>query len=172
MRFRYSFIILFTLFCLPVICVFGQIPDKASYNAQLINLKGQEGMNIIINSTSETIILKGTFFNWLPYYETNFNMIIAPGKRDTLKLQYNFPDIAFLNQELPLFNGPGGRVVADIIKADDNKYIVKYSGEYASANNYYHDYFSYINGFDENRPYYDAGQRIENFDHFIPVADS
>jgi peroxiredoxin len=139
---------------------------------RFVSIKGKEGITIFKNATTDTLKLAGTFLNWLPYIENNFSLKIAPGNTDTLKFQFNYPDFIFINNGLTVLNGPGGRVMCEL-KSANAKTDTQFTGDYSLENAYYLAYNNYLGNHDnESSPYYNAGDKLDDFNKFPRIADS
>jgi peroxiredoxin len=141
-------------------------------NKNLVDLRGKEGQTIFVNSTTDTLKIKGTFFNWLPYTETGFSLGIPPGRRDTLRMQYNYPDFINANN-FRLYNAPGGVLTCDVKDLNSNAPVIDFSGSCAAENSYYQAYNNFLGNYDnESRPYYTAGNVVKNWESYPAMADS
>jgi peroxiredoxin len=166
-------LLIILIFCSVISIKAQTISDEpALLSKRFVDLQGKEGMTIFNNSTSDTVNLKGSFFNWMPYTETTFSFKIAPGKQDTLKMQFNYPDFINVNH-LRVYNGPGGKLICDIKQIKTLPADINYSGDFAQQNDYYLAYHNFLKNYDqESRPYYDAGDKIKDWNRFSAIADS
>jgi thiol-disulfide isomerase/thioredoxin len=140
---------------------------------KMIDLNEKDGITIFKNTTGDTLKLSGTFFNWLPYRESSFKLKIAPGMADSLKFQFSYPDFIFINNSFAVYNGPGGRVICTIKSIKVKTVDITFKGSYEQQNAYYVAYHNYIGNPDqEGRPYYNAGDKLIDFNKFPAIADS
>lgn len=138
---------------------------------RFVDLKGREALTVFVNSTPDTLRLEYAFFNWLPYVESKDVIVLPPGKRDTLKLEFNFPDFIRVNNWL-VYNMPGGKVTCDI-KTDRRNPAVHFSGSFVAENNYYTAYANFLGNIEqEGRPYYTVSDRLTDWNGFPKKADS
>ncbi|GAB3906205.1 TlpA family protein disulfide reductase [Mucilaginibacter boryungensis] len=113
------------------------------------------------------------FFNWLPYQESSISLTIAPGRADSISLSYSYPDFIFVDNQLGILNGPGGHVVCDIKTTNFRNAQIMFKGSFALENKYYLAYYQYLGNTDnESRPYYNAGEKLNDFNRFPAIADS
>lgn len=142
---------------------------------QFVNLKGEKTVTVIRNATNDTVRLKGSFFNDLPYSENWFTLSIPPGQQDTIKLTFTYPD--FIHLESPhyfrLFNAPGRTLYCEIAALNSHAARIKFQGSLADVNDYY---LAYHNRFgsrmENNRSYFELSDQIDDFNKFPAAVDS
>jgi thiol-disulfide isomerase/thioredoxin len=150
----------------------AQVRDAPLPN-NLINLKGKPGITIFKNTTGDTLKIKGMFFNWLPYVEHGFTLTIPPGKEDSLVLKFNYPDFITVNNSFKVLNGPGKRVICVVRNLSMKIPDIEFNGDFNLENTYYSGYGNFLGNPDnESRPYYNAGDRLTDFNRFPAMADS
>ncbi|HNP20120.1 MAG TPA: TlpA disulfide reductase family protein [Fulvivirga sp.] len=149
--------------------------DSMFMSSEFVNLKGKESLTIIKNLTSDTLHLTGTFFNDLPYAENPFTLSIAPNQKDTLKFQFTYPD--FIHFDAPfyfrLFNIPGKTLSCEISSITSKSAQITFQGEISDINKYYLTYHNQMGSrYENNRPFFEMGDRIKNLYKFPAIADS
>jgi peroxiredoxin len=145
----------------------------ATLPENLVNVKGKAGTTIFENATGDTLKIKGMFFNWLPYTEHGFNLVIPPGKKDSLVFKFNYPDFITINNNFQIWNGPGKRVVCVVRDLSMKLPDVEFNGDFNLENTYYLSYDNFLGKPDnESRPYYNAGDKLADFNKFPAMADS
>ena len=140
-----------------------------------VNLKGKESLTIIKNSTSDTLRLTGTFFNYLPYVENPFTIKIAPNQKDTLKFNFTYPDFIYFEEphSFTIFNAPGKIVECEISSLTSKSAQIIFRGELSDVNEFYLTYHNQMgSGLESSRPYFEMGNRIKDFNKFPAIADS
>jgi thiol-disulfide isomerase/thioredoxin len=140
-----------------------------------VNLKGKETLTIIKNSTTDTLRLRGEFFNGLPYVANAFKLSIPPNELDTLKFHFTYPDFIYVYETnyFRLFNSPGKTLYCDIVSLTSKTTNIDFRGELADINNYYLAYHNTMGtAHEQNRPYFIMGDIIKDFNKFPSIADS
>ena len=136
---------------------------------RFVDLKGKIATTIIVNETPDTLKLGYRFFNWLPYLETQDNLVIAPGKQQSIKLDFNFPDIIAIGR-LSVYNGPAETLICRIKDYSPKAIKVDFEGRYAEENEYYQAYFKQ---YDMNsRIYYTISDTLRDWNKFPAIGDS
>lgn len=149
--------------------------DNFFLSTDFVNLKGKGSLTIITNSTSDTLRLTGTFFNDLPYVENPFTIKIAPNQKDTLKFNFTYPDFIYFDAPhyFRLFNIPGKILECEISNITSKWVQIIFQGELSNINEYYLTYHNQMgSSFENNRPYFEMGDRIKDFNKFPVIADS
>jgi len=144
-------------------------------SSDFVNLKGKESLTIIKNVTSDTLRLAGTFFNDLPYVENPFTIKIAPNQKDTLRFNFTYPDFIFFDNphSFKLFNAPGKILECEISTVTPKSTQISFYGELSDINEFYLTYHNRMgSGLENNRPYFEMGDRIKDFNKFPAIADS
>ncbi|MES2062208.1 MAG: TlpA disulfide reductase family protein [Bacteroidota bacterium] len=140
-------------------------------NKQLVDLRGNDATTVFVNASADTLKLGYIYFTWLPYTETRDVLKIAPGKRDSITLPFNFPDFIYLGKYV-VYNSPGGRLVCTV-KQETAIPEIDFDGPLSQQNEYYLAYQRYLGDFDqEGRPYYNIGDQLSNWNQFPAKADS
>ncbi|MGB6036402.1 MAG: hypothetical protein WBG42_09035, partial [Cryomorphaceae bacterium] len=142
---------------------------------QFVNLKEQETLTIIKNSTGDTLHLSGQFFNNLPYDEHGFGRSIAPGQQDTLSFNFSCPDFIYISSPhyLRLFNSPGNKLYCDVESLSSDSAKIDFKGDLADVNAYYLAYHNQMGSrLEQNRPYFNVGDTLKDFNTFPAIADS
>ena len=140
-----------------------------------VNLKEQEALTIIKNSTRDTLKLSGQFFNNLPYDEHRFDRCIAPDQRDTLRFNFSCPDFIYISspQYLRIFNSPGKILYCNVQRISSDSATIEFKGDMADVNVYYLTYHNQMGSqLEQNRPYFHAGDTLRDFNKFPAIADS
>lgn len=164
---------LIILLCLTYKYSKAQPGNNMLLNKQLVNLKGKDGKIIFTNSTTGEIKLGYIFFNWFPYQEHRDTVKLNPGQTDSISLTYNFPDFVEINDSFRIYNAPGGRVICEIKKIDNQQFNLLLGGSFAGENNYYQAYDRFLGHYNqEGRVYYAASNKLNNWNLFPALADS
>jgi thiol-disulfide isomerase/thioredoxin len=140
-----------------------------------VNLKGKETLTIIKNSTPDTLRWTGEFFSDLPYAENPFKVTIAPGRQDTLKFNFTYPDFIHIYgaDYFRLFNSPGKVLQCDVQALTSRSATIVFQGEMADVNAYYLAYHNHLGSkMESNRPYFELGDRMNDLNKFPRAADS
>lgn len=147
--------------------------DNIFLSTQYVDLRGAPALTIVENDTKDTLNISGGFFTYIPYKENAFDVRIAPGSSDSLEFIFNYPDFIIVeSQGLRIFNGPGKTLTAKIHEAGSSPEI-EFKGEFATINDYFLAYHKNFGGYtQENRPYYEVGERLQVFKKFPVLADS
>ncbi|GAB3930432.1 TlpA family protein disulfide reductase [Mucilaginibacter myungsuensis] len=153
----------------------------ATFNAQAqekfpgktLSLIGEPAVTVFKNESADTLKIKGMFFNWLPYVETNFDLRIPPSKQDSLTLLFNFLDHIAINGTFRILNAPGKRVVCTVRSIKPKATDVEFEGDLHMENTYLLSYSNFLGINDnESRAYYNMGDKIKDFNLFPAIADS
>ena len=142
---------------------------------QFVNLKGEETLTIFKNTTGDTLHLSGMFFNNLPYDEHRFERSIAPDQTDTLSLHFSCPDFIYVSSphSLRLFNSPGNTLYCEFQRFSSDSAKIDFKGDLKEVNAYYLSYHNQMgSGLENNRPYFNVGDTLRDFNKFPALADS
>lgn len=146
----------------------SKVNDNYSLDTASTSLKGKTATTIITNRTTDTLKLESKIIYYLPVSEKVFKLIIPPGKSQTLKAYFNYPDfIQFTSLPLQIFNAPEKVVHCEIESINPIK--VTFKGDLSLENNYYQDYHKHAIS---NNAYYKIGAQLKDFNQFPKLADS
>lgn len=140
-------------------------------NPEYVNIQGEEGGIQIINSCTDTLKLNSTHFYYLPYYEEEHELIIAPNDTGNFQYQFTFPSFINLHPlDLRMLSGPNKKSIVEI--HDTEK--VTFKGDFSDLNTYYYDFDKHFGGIwaQESKPYYFARDTVDNMNNFPALADS
>ena len=144
-------------------------------STDFVDLNGKETLTIIKNSTTDTLHLTGEFFNSLPYVANAFKLLIAPGKQDTLKFNFTYPDFIHFYEpySFKLYNTPGKTLDCDILSLTSETKTFDFQGDPSDINQYYLAHHNEMGtDYEQNRPYFIMGDVIKDFNNYPPMADS
>lgn len=166
--------ILFTLFITTIIV--ACTPKKTSnsnlfLNSEYVNIQGAESIIQIINSSTDTLKLNSRHFYYLPYYEEEHELIIAPNDTGNLQCQFTFPSFVTLYPiGLRILSAP--YLTPTVVVHKNEK--VTFKGDFNDINTYYYNFDKHYNGIgnQESKSYYFAGDTIDNMNNFPALADS
>lgn len=157
-------------------CSTRKVPESMLLNSDLVDLKGKTTFTIIINSTSDTLKLEAAIFGMIPIAEEITQLSVAPGESDTISFSQSYPDFIYLNNneiDFKLFNSPGNKLICDIRSMQTGNYHIVFSGELSPINDYYLAHQNHFGGkYEHNRPYYEAGDAVKDFDDYPAIVDS
>lgn len=140
----------------------------SSLDAANVSLKGQNATTIITNATSDTVKLTSNIYYYLPVAEQSVKVSLPPGKSDTLRTLFFYPDfMEFDSIPLKIFNSPGKVVTCTIENRAPFK--VSFQGDLAVENTYYQAFAKVARN---NSVYYKAGATLKDFNGFPRLADS
>jgi len=115
--------------------------------------------------------LSGSNFYYIPYYEEVYELSIAPNDTGNLQCQFAFPN--FINLYplgLRVLSGPNKK---SIIEIHDNEKVT-FEGNFRDVNTYYNHFDKHFGGIwaQESKPYYFAGDTVDDMNDFPALADS
>ncbi|RYE20593.1 MAG: hypothetical protein EOP45_10770, partial [Sphingobacteriaceae bacterium] len=140
----------------------------SSLDAAKVSLKGRNTITIITNATSDTVKLTGNIYYYLPIAEQSLKVSLPPGKSDTLRTLFYYPDfIEFGSFPLEIYNSPGKAVRCTIESMTPFK--ASFQGELAIENTYYQ---AFAKAARNNSVYYTLGTSLKDFNSFPRLADS
>jgi thiol-disulfide isomerase/thioredoxin len=154
---------------------FAQRQGDIFLDPEVVDLRQRESTIIITNASKDTLKLEGTFYTFLPYYEDHFKNAIGPQQTDTLKFNFAYPDFLFIDKPhgLRFYNSPGKILHCTISALTKNSATVAFKGTHAEINDYYLAYHNTLGtAYENNRPYFFAGDTVKDFNHFPAIADS
>ncbi|WP_256007463.1 TlpA family protein disulfide reductase [Pedobacter deserti] len=164
------------LFALMILsgCVISARPQTSMLlHKDYVNLKGETGTTVVLNSTPDTLKLSYQFFNWFPYAETLETLTIPPGRKDSIVLMYHFPDWIFINGRFKIYNAPGKTLLCDIKDYKSKNVQVSFTGFMSRENEYYLAYQQFLGHYNmESVVYYSLSGRLNHWNDFPAKADS
>lgn len=156
------------LACYLVVKAQSPAGKTSSLKAADVSLKGRNATTIITNATRDTVKLTGNIYYYLPVAEHSVKVSLPPGKIDTLRTLFFYPDfIEFNSISLKIFNSPGKVVRCTIGSIAPFK--VSFQGDLALENTYYQAFAKVARN---NQVYYRAGATLKDFNSFPKLADS
>ncbi|MEJ1238590.1 TlpA disulfide reductase family protein [Chryseolinea sp. T2] len=145
-------------------------------NDNFVDLRGKPTSTILINSTSDTLKLEAAVYGMIPIAEQILNVTLIPGTRDTIVFSLSYPDfIHFSNSvvDLKIFSAPGRELICDIRNTRPQNIVVSFTGDLSQVNDYYLAHQNHFGAYYEhNRPYFEAGDIVRNFDDYPAIVDS
>lgn len=164
-------LLLLLLFELSVASTNSQAQERMPGTA--FSLKGETATTVFKNAGTDTLKIRGMFFNWLPYNENNFSLNIAPGAKDSVMLLFNYPDLVYVNDNFRVLNAPGKRVVCTVRSIKPKATDASFDGDLRMENTYYLSYSNFLGNPDqESRSFYTNGEKLTDFNLFPAIADS
>ncbi len=146
---------------------------QEKFPGKTLSLIGEPAVTVFRNASADTLTIEGTFFNWLPYIETKFDLRIPPGQQDSLVLLFNYPDLITINGLFRILNAPGKTVLCTVRGIRAKAIDADFEGSLNLENAYYLRYSNFLGNADaESRSYYNMGDKISDFNVYPAIADS